>query len=105
MSNLILVGLVCLILAVSILWNLLRGLSKSRLRGILILVSAVLAVVTTLVLRSTLVSNATIEIIFENLSSMPEVLELLQLSEEDRKRIFFASNVENISTEGAENGG
>ena len=38
-------------------------------------------------------------------SEIGALTELLQLTEEDRKQIFFASNVENISTEGAENGG
>jgi len=84
MSNLILIGLVSLILIVSILWNLLRGLSKSRLRGILILVSAILAVVGTLFLRSFLVSDVTIDTyivpLLENVLNAPEVVEVLQLS-------------------------
>ena len=61
MSSLILTGLICVILVISILWNLLRGLAKSRLRGILILVSAALAVVTVLSLRGTLLTERTID--------------------------------------------
>ncbi|MBQ8214578.1 MAG: hypothetical protein IJZ80_11260 [Clostridia bacterium] len=57
MGNLLLVLAVVVILAVNILFAFLRGLSKSRIRGICILVSAVIAVCVTLFFKSTLTSQ------------------------------------------------
>lgn len=61
MSNLILTGLFIGVLVISALWGLLRGLAKSRFRGISILLCAVAAVITAVVLRKMAVSDWMIE--------------------------------------------
>ncbi|MBQ2735501.1 MAG: hypothetical protein IJF33_06680 [Clostridia bacterium] len=85
MSNLIFVAAFCLILASSILWSIFRGLAKSRLRGILALVSAVAAVVATVVVRSTIVSpefvKETLTPFLEQQLANEELMEALQLSD------------------------
>ena len=84
MSNLILVAAFCLILASSILWSVLRGLAKSRLRGILTVVSAVAAVAMTLAVRATIVSpefvNDTLIPFLQEQIAEDELINLLQLS-------------------------
>ncbi|MBE6553541.1 MAG: hypothetical protein E7666_04270 [Ruminococcaceae bacterium] len=83
MSNLILTGLFVLILAVSALWGLLRGLAKSRIRGISIVLCAVAAVATAVLLRATLVSDQMIEETVIPLlvnSDMGQYAEMLELS-------------------------
>ncbi len=83
MSNLILMGLFALVLVIGALWGLLRGLAKSRIRGISIIFCAVAAVLTAVLIRPLVVSEETIENIviplLEN-SNMKQYAEMLELS-------------------------
>ena len=57
MANLILIGFIVLVMAVCILWSFFRGVAKSRIRGIMVLVSAVVSIITAILLRGALVSE------------------------------------------------
>ncbi len=58
MANLLLIGFIVLVMAVCIVWSFFRGLAKSRIRGIMVLVSAVVAIITASALRGVLVSES-----------------------------------------------
>ena len=78
MIHLVLSALVILILAANVLCALGRGVSKARIRGVLILLSAVGAVLATITLRATLVSDAFVK---ETLVPMLESLNNATLTE------------------------
>lgn len=82
MGNLLLVLAVVVILAVNILFAFLRGLSKSRIRGICILASAVIAVCVTLIFKSTLTSQEFTEAILPWLrdQGQEEIKSFLEIS-------------------------
>ena len=61
MGNLILLVAILVLLTVNVLFGMLRGLAKSRIRGICILASAVLAITATLVFKSFINSEQFIE--------------------------------------------
>lgn len=84
MSNTILLCLMLAILVISILWNLIRGLAKSRVRGICILLSAVAAVAVTVGLRSWVLTEEFMkDILMPMLErfATADVVEMLGLSE------------------------
>ena len=83
MSNLILTGLFLLILVISALWGFLRGLAKSRIRGISVLLCAVAAVVTAVLLRATVASDAALQTLIVPLlesNGQTQIVEMLGLS-------------------------
>jgi len=83
MSNLILTGLFLLILVISALWGFLRGLAKSRIRGISVLVCAIAAVLTAVLLRSTVASDAALRTFVIPLlekAGQTQIIEMLGLS-------------------------
>jgi hypothetical protein len=63
MGNLLLLVAILVILAINVLFAMLRGLAKSRIRGICIVASAVLAVCATLIFKDSITSEKFIETI------------------------------------------
>ncbi len=82
MSKLFLAIAVILILAGGLLISFLRGLGKSRIRGICVLASAVLAVILTLSCRNMLASEGTVDWILAWMESMnvEQAREILEIS-------------------------
>lgn len=85
MTNLIFVAAFCLILVGSVLWSVFRGLAKSRFRGICVLLSAVAAVVVTVIIRGTIVTpeflDGTLIPYLQQMIESDELVEALQLSD------------------------
>ena len=83
MIQLILMALVIFLLAANVLLSAIRGVAKSRIRGITVLSSAVLAVLATVVVRGALASESFLDkVLIPALESMneTEILEILGLS-------------------------
>lgn len=85
MANLLLIGFIVLVMAVCILWSFFRGVAKSRIRGIMVLASAVVSIVAAILTRGALVSENKLEqyvIPFvRSLNDTELVVELLGVSE------------------------
>ncbi len=57
MANLLLIGFIVLVMAVCILCSIFRGVAKSRIRGIMVLCSAVVAIIVAVCMRGAIVSE------------------------------------------------
>lgn len=84
MYSFLLVVAVLIILGLSTVWAMFRGLAKARIRGISVLVCAILAVVITLLTRNSLLNgdlvNETILPLLQE-SENAQIIELLQISQ------------------------
>lgn len=85
MANLLLIGFIVLVMAVCIVWSFFRGVAKSRIRGIMVLASAVVSIIATILMRDVLASEKILDQLVlpfvKSLQNTEIVVDLLGVSE------------------------